>query len=209
MDTAFSLLPLRDASCRVGLMGGSFNPPHYGHLQISLEAIKRLSLNYIIWLVTPQNPLKSLKVKGTLAERVALCKRLVNSHPKIKVSSIEANFSTNYTADTIKRLKQMHPNVEFVWIMGMDIVANFDKWQRWDSILEMVPIAIFDRDNDIFPALKSKAVGCQAKFINNIDRNSSYRIKPQIELLHTRKHPISSTNLRSDLTHGQKTYSKN
>lgn len=199
MNTAFSLLPARIAKIRVGLLGGSFNPPHEGHLHISLEALKRLGLDYVIWLVTPQNPLKSLHIKGSLAYRVDLCKKMVTRYPKIMVSAIEANLATNYTSQTITRLKQMHPETSFIWLMGMDNVLGFHKWQQWEKILHMVPIVAFDRNHDIFKALSSKAISKYWSVNTILFADRSINKSERWNIFRLKKNSQSSTNIRSNI----------
>ncbi len=119
---------------RVGLLGGSFNPPHQGHLHISKMALKTLKLDAIWWLVTPQNPLKSPEGLPDVAERLALCRNIID-HPKIIATGIEEQFQTTYSHATIKNLKKNFPLTKFAFITGMDNAHTLHKWEKWKEML--------------------------------------------------------------------------
>ena len=121
---------------RIGLLGGSFNPPHEGHVHISLAAMKALELDAVWWLVTPQNPLKVDKPLP-LDERVRLCKN-ITQHPKIIISDIEKDLKTSITYFTIKKLKLHFPKTEFVWISGMDNARTLHTWNHWQKLLDEI-----------------------------------------------------------------------
>jgi nicotinate-nucleotide adenylyltransferase len=128
--TVRARLPLAAAGLRVGLMGGSFNPPHAGHCQVADIARKRLGLDQVWWLVTPGNPLKAHNGLPPLEARMAACARLANpAHTRI--SGVEREIGTAFTAETLSFLRRRHPNVQFVWIMGADNLAGFHRWQQW------------------------------------------------------------------------------
>ncbi len=129
---------------RVGILGGSFNPAHAGHRHISLEALKRLDLDEIWWLVTPQNPLKPQRGMASFERRCAEAARLAH-HPRIRVLDLEARLGTRYTADTIAKLQHLFPRTRFVWLMGADNLAQIRSWDRWTEIFERVPIAVLAR----------------------------------------------------------------
>ena len=137
-------IPPHTDGMRIGLLGGSFNPPHLAHRTISLFAIKRLRLDRVWWLVTPGNPLKNTKGLAPLSERIAAARALTR-HPRIDVTGIEAVINTRYTYDTIRWLKARCPGVRFVWIMGADNLRSFHRWENWQGIAAMVPIAVVDR----------------------------------------------------------------
>ncbi len=122
---------------RIGLLGGSFNPPHEGHVHISLAALKGLQLDFVWWLVTPQNPIKE-ETPLSLDERTHLCERLTASHPKIIVSDIEAELNTAITYFTIQKLKRRYPKTNFVWISGMDNALGLHKWNHWRDLLSEI-----------------------------------------------------------------------
>ena len=135
-------LPPRGA--RIGLLGGSFNPAHEGHRQLSLEALKRLGLDEVWWLVSPQNPLKPAAGMAPMAERLADARARAR-HRRIRPSALESLLGTRYTADSLAALQARFPGIRFVWLMGADNLAQLASWQRWPQILHRVPVAVFDR----------------------------------------------------------------
>ena len=134
----------RDTTRRIGLLGGSFNPAHAGHRHISLEALKRLGLDEVRWLVSPQNPLKAAADIAPLAERVARA-AIVARHPRIHVGSPELATGTRFTIDTVTRLQDLYPRARFVWLMGADILPELVRWRDWRGLFRRVPLAIFAR----------------------------------------------------------------
>ncbi|MBV9540804.1 MAG: nicotinate-nucleotide adenylyltransferase [Alphaproteobacteria bacterium] len=141
----------------IGLLGGSFNPAHEGHVHVSEVALKRLGLDYVWWLVTPQNPLKSTAGMGALHQRVEDAK-VVARHPRIVVVDIEHDLRTHYSFDTLCALKKRFPLVKFVWLMGSDNLDIFRRWHRWADFVREVPIAVIQRPGTILAALNSKAI---------------------------------------------------
>ncbi|MFN3701318.1 MAG: nicotinate-nucleotide adenylyltransferase [Alphaproteobacteria bacterium] len=129
---------------RIGLLGGSFNPPHQGHLHISLAALKGLKLDAIWWLVTPQNPLKT-EQPAEMDERLALCEKIAH-HPQIVISDIERELGTNITYHTVQRLQKIHPRSEFIWISGMDTALSFHTWNYWHELLAIIPTVHLTRN---------------------------------------------------------------
>jgi len=146
----------------IGLLGGSFNPPHAAHRLISETALKRLGLDKVWWIVSPGNPLKRRVHTAPLPERMQLC-RSIATNPHIVVTDFEADLPTPYTASTLAFLKARSPLVRFVWIMGADNLANFDRWERWREIFTTVPVVIVDRPGWRLKALASKAARAFAK----------------------------------------------
>jgi len=142
------------ARLNIGLLGGSFNPAHAGHRAMSLHALRRLNLNQVWWLVTPQNPLKPAKGMAPLDERVAAA-RTIAEHPRIAVTDIEREFGTRYTIDTLRALRRRFPYANFVWLMGADNFRQIPQWRRWAKIFKQVPVAIFRRQG----ALAGKGTG--------------------------------------------------
>ena len=140
----------------IGLVGGSFNPAHDGHRQISLEALKHLSLDRIWWLVTPGNPLKSHDELARLDRRMAAAAALAD-HPRIIVTGLETAIGTAYTAETIRHLLVRYPAVRFVWVMGADNLAGFHRWRDWRAIAASVPMLVADRPGWRYRALASRA----------------------------------------------------
>jgi nicotinate-nucleotide adenylyltransferase len=129
---------------KVGLYGGTFDPPHEGHRHVAEEARRRLGLDRVIWLVTPGNPLKTLRPTSRLAERLALARRGVRG-PTWSVSDIETRIGSRYTVDTVRWFKARYPAVRFVWIMGADSLASFHLWKGWADLAAEVPIAVISR----------------------------------------------------------------
>ena len=139
----------------VGILGGSFDPPHRGHIYISLEAKKILSLDQVWWLVTPQNPLKIIK-PATYEERVNNCHDILKTHP-ILLKEIEKKINSKYSYYTIKYLRHRYSNIKFYWLMGADNLVNFHKWQNWKQFFNQISIVIFRRHGYNNAALKSIA----------------------------------------------------
>ena len=195
---AASDIPLYTDGMRIGLLGGSFNPPHEAHRAISLFAMKRLKLDRIWWLVTPGNPLKQESPPRTLDERMAAAQRLAH-HPRIDVSCLESVIGTRYTADTINYLRRRCSGVHFVWIMGADNLAQFHRWENWQGIAAEVPIAVIDRPPDSFRALSSTAAQAMARYrIDESDAGTlAIRTPPAWTFLTGLKSSLSSTGLRN------------
>ena len=141
---------------RIGLLGGSFNPAHEAHRQISLTALKRLGLDQVWWLVSPANPLKDAGKLPSLERRVAAAKEIAN-HPRIEVTGFSGAGKSPYSVDLLTELKRRFPKVNFVWLMGADNLANFHRWQAWPKIFTLMPIAVLDR-----PGFRLKARASQA-----------------------------------------------
>jgi nicotinate-nucleotide adenylyltransferase len=137
-------MPHVEKGMAVGLFGGSFNPPHAGHLLVAEIALRRLKLDHLWGMVTPGNPLKSARELKPLAERIALSEAM-SPDRRIKVTAFEASHHVRYTADTLALVKARNPGVNFVWIMGADSLRDFHRWQRWHEIALTFPIAVIDR----------------------------------------------------------------
>ncbi|MGG7567011.1 nicotinate-nucleotide adenylyltransferase [Rhodovulum sp. DZ06] len=136
-------LPIAPPGLRVGLLGGSFDPPHRGHALITRRALAALGLDRVWWLVTPGNPLKP-HGPAALEARIAAAKAMMD-HPRVEVTGIEARIGARYTADTLARLRRIYPGVRFVWLMGADNLASFHRWDRWETIARTVPMAVIAR----------------------------------------------------------------
>jgi nicotinate-nucleotide adenylyltransferase len=149
-------LPVFYPGMRVGLFGGSFDPPHEGHLEVSRVALRALRLDQVWWLVSPQNPLKKNAPSNDLHRRIAAARALAR-HPRIKVTGIEAALGTRYTAETLGRLLPRLRGVRCVWMMGADNLANFHHWRGWEAIAGAIPIAVFNRPGSTLDALASPA----------------------------------------------------
>jgi nicotinate-nucleotide adenylyltransferase len=153
----------RDTPRRIGLLGGSFNPAHEGHRHVSVEALRRLGLDEVWWLVSPQNPLKSGDGMEPLATRVAHAKQVAH-HPRIRVEAPELLLGTRYTLDTVRALRRLYPQAHFVWLMGADILPQLADWQGWRELFEATPIAAFARPGWSYAALQSTAPRTFARF---------------------------------------------
>lgn len=145
---------------KVGLLGGSFNPAHDGHAHLARTAMNRLGLDRVIWLVSPQNPLKDARESAPLAERIASA-RAVASGPEMVVSDFETRAGTRWTVDTLRALTARHPGVRFVWLMGSDNLAAFHRWRGWTDILRLMPMAVVARPGSL---LESRTAPAAARF---------------------------------------------
>ena len=150
--------PMACGSMRIGLLGGSFDPPHGGHLHISLYALKKLQLDQVWWLVSPGNPLKP-DDPWPLEKRLAQSRALI-SHPRIIATGLEAALETSFTIDTLRVLRRRFKDTNFVWLMGADNLYMIDRWRAWRDIFNEVPVAIFDR-----PGFRYKALGATAAHV--------------------------------------------
>jgi nicotinate-nucleotide adenylyltransferase len=160
----------------IGLLGGSFNPAHAGHRHISLMALKRLRLDEVWWLVSPQNPLKPTDGMAPFGERLAGARGLAG-HPRIRVTGIEAGLRTTYTAETLQRLARRLPRLRFIWLMGADNLVQIHQWRDWQQIFHTVAVAIFARPSYCLRALASRAAHRFAR--NRVPESASGTIRRQ------------------------------
>ncbi len=191
-------IPLYTNGMRIGLLGGSFNPPHDAHRAISLFAIKRLKLDRVWWLVTPGNPLKELGGLHDLDARAEAARKMADD-PRIDISCLESVIGTRYTVDTISYLRRRASGLRFVWIMGADNLAQFHRWQNWRRIASEVPIAVIDRPPQSFRALAAPAAQALARY--RLPENQAVRLAdqraPAWVFLTGMKLKLSSTGLRN------------
>ncbi|WP_407181749.1 nicotinate-nucleotide adenylyltransferase [Bradyrhizobium sp. STM 3562] len=183
---------------RIGLLGGSFNPPHLAHRAISEFALKRLRLDRVWWLVTPGNPLKDQRAQANLQARLDAA-RAIADDPRIQVSCLESVIGTRYTDDTINFLRRRASAVRFVWIMGADNLAQFHRWQNWQRIASQIPIAVIDRPPQSFRALAAPAAQALARY--RLPESEASRLAdrrpPAWVFLTGMKLKLSSTGLRN------------
>ncbi|GFZ85908.1 putative nicotinate-nucleotide adenylyltransferase [Rickettsiales bacterium] len=178
---------------KIGLLGGSFDPPHVGHLEISLQAIKKLNLNQIWWLITPQNPLKPEPAELDIFRRKKLAISL-SKNSRIVVTDVEKKLRSCYTVNTIYALKKRFPNYKFIWLMGIDNLLQFHNWKRWQDIAKSTPILAFDRGKAKYKATNSKA----AIFTNRaINARMLLHKKSGWHLFRIRRIYTSSVSIRS------------
>lgn len=183
---------------RVGLLGGSFNPAHEGHLQLSLAAADALGLDETWWLVSPGNPLKDGKDMAPLEARLASAREIARG-TAIKVSDFEREAGTRYTVDTLRALLAAHPDERFIWLMGADSVAQFHRWKDWRTIAQMLPIAVLPRPGYDEAARAASAMGWLSAFVRPESQASEWTgwSIPAIVFLRLPANPASATSLRA------------
>jgi nicotinate-nucleotide adenylyltransferase len=194
---------------RIGLLGGSFNPAHDGHRDISLAALAYLDLDEVWWLVSPQNPLKPQKGMAPFSERLKSAETVAD-HPRIKVTDIETRLGTQFTADTLRKLVTRFPSYRFVWLMGADNLAQIASWRDWTRIFHLTPIAVFDRPTYTIKALTSLAA---RRFRRSRRREAALKTlavipAPAWVFVHHRLNPISATAIRAERGRKQAAKSK-
>jgi len=194
-------LPIHAPGLRIGLFGGSFNPPHEAHRAASLFALKRLGLDRVWWLVTPGNPLKHTASLPALQQRAAAARACARD-PRIDVTDLEARFETRYSVDTLRILKRRYPRVRFVWLMGADNLVNFHRWKNWRAITALVPLAVIDRGLVGLEAFGARAPQAIARYrlAERAARTLPGRRPPVWTVLHGLKLTLSSTALRRRMT---------
>lgn len=189
--------PDAPAGLRIGLLGGSFDPPHEGHLHITRWALRRFRFNRIWWLVSPGNPLKT-RGPADMERRLNACRALIDT-PRVEATDIEAHLGTRYTAETLAALKRLHPGVRFSWLMGADNLVEFHLWEDWRWIMETFPVGALAR-----PGAAAKAALCPAarryrRFrLNRVEAGRlSYARAPAWALLTGAMSAASSTAIRA------------
>ncbi len=190
-------LPVFAKGMRIGIFGGTFNPPHEGHRLVSLTALRRLQLDAVWWVVTPGNPLKENSGLPGIDVRMQAAARMAN-HPRITITSFEAEIGTRYTFDTISYLKKRCPGVHFVWLMGADNLASFHRWQNWKGIANLMPLAVIDRPRSTLRAANCRGAHFLAKRrVKEEDAAALVtRDPPAFIFLHGPRSELSSTELR-------------
>jgi nicotinate-nucleotide adenylyltransferase len=184
---------------RIGLLGGSFNPAHRGHRRISLEAMRALGLDEVWWLVTPGNPLKEgAKDMAPFAARFASARRMARN-ARIRVSDFEQREGTRFTVDTVRRLKNRHPEHRFIWLLGSDTLPNFHKWRDWRGLAREVPVAVIRRPGYDSAARAARAMGWLRRFVHPSSQASHWTdwSAPAIIFLRLPPDPTSATAIRA------------
>ena len=181
----------------IGLLGGSFNPAHAGHRHISVEALRRLGLDEVWWLVSPQNPLKATADMAPLAARVASAHHAAH-HSRIHVTDIEQGLGTRFAVDTVAALQRRYPNVRFIWLMGADNLAQLHHWSRWRALAARVPIAVLASPGYMGGALTAPAMAWFGRRRHGSATAGTWRKwrLPAIVVLDIRMSPLSATAIR-------------
>lgn len=194
--------PVYTKNRTIGLLGGSFNPAHGGHLHITLHALHRLGFDEVWWLVSPRNPLKTAESLASYEQRLQSAREVAAHCPRIRVLDVERTAGTHYSYETLALLRQKYPAAQFVWMMGADNLAQFHRWKRWQHILATVPVAVFDRAPYSHTSLRSKTMIRGRKFLLKSMGIGSWNAAPRLVFVHLRRSPISATSLRKTLGEG-------
>ena len=186
----------------VGLFGGSFNPAHDGHAHVAETAMRRLGLDRVVWLVSPQNPLKDSRDTAPLANRMASARAaaaLAASGRAMIVSDFETRAGTQRTIDTLRIMTARHPEVRFVWLMGSDNLASFHRWRGWTDIMRMMPVAVIARPGSLHHSLTAPAAArfASARVPTTQARQLPGMVAPAWTWLTAPLNPRSSTALRA------------
>ena len=193
-----SLLSEVSDGAHIGLLGGSFNPAHEGHLDISLLALEKLGLDSVWWLVTPQNPLKPKKGMALLSDRLSNAQNRADD-PRISVTDIETELGTLFTADTLTALRNRFSETYFVWLMGADNLLQMHHWRQWSQIFYTVPVAVFARPNYSHRAENAEATKRFAKYRIPVFKapHLAEEQPPAWVFFKQPLNPISATEIRS------------
>jgi len=191
-------LPPHGRGLRIGLLGGSFNPPHEAHRLISLIAMRRLGLDAVWWLVTPGNPLKDTRILPDIITRMDWARR-IKQHPRIHITDIEDKIGTRFSVDTLKWLKRRAPDTRFVWLMGSDNLASFHRWKDWKTIAALMPMAVIDRPGTTLSATRSRAAIALGAYRRpeSLQKGLLRHKAPVWIMLHDKRSTQSSTRLRT------------
>lgn len=199
MNPTYPLFPAasRFNGRRIGLLGGSFNPAHDGHAEISTIALRKLALDEVWWLISPQNPLKPTSGMAALDARVERA-RMIADHPAIRVLDIRSRLATRYTIDTIRTFQHLS-NAHFVWLMGADNLAQLPEWKSWWTLAQTIPIAIMDRPGYSYCGLAGQGAQRLRKYRvpERASRTLAGSKAPAWVFLHCARNPASATRLRA------------
>tara|TARA_R100001129_G_scaffold125632_1_gene87996 strand:- start:9953 stop:10546 length:594 start_codon:yes stop_codon:yes gene_type:complete len=190
-------MPYVERGMKVGLFGGSFNPPHAGHVLVSEIALRRLGLDQIWWMVSPGNPLKDHSDLEALDARVTASNAMVED-PRVKITAFEAVYGLRYTAETLRFLKRYNPGIHFVWVMGADNLASFHHWQDWRGIAQTFPIAVIDRPGSTLSYLSAPMAKVFSR--HRMDESDARQLPtaraPAWTFIHGPRSTLSSTAIR-------------
>ncbi len=205
VPAAYLRMPHVEKGMQIGLFGGSFNPPHAGHVLVADIALRRLALDQLWWMVTPGNPLKSTRELAPLGQRVERSEA-ITPNPRIKVTAFEAAYHIRYTADTLALVRARNPGVDFVWIMGADSLRDFHRWERWREIMMTFPIAVIDRPGATLSLLSSiVARTFDYARVDEADAPRLARMKaPAWTFIHGPRSTLSSTAIRNGHAGGER-----
>lgn len=197
IEKRYLSMPHSERGMAIGLFGGSFNPPHEGHLLVAETAMRKLGLDQLWWMVTPGNPLKSHRELAPLSRRIAACEAMIKD-PRIKVTAFEKSLGTAFTAKTLSMIKAKNPLAHFVWIMGADNLETFHQWKNWREIARQFPMAIVDRPGATLSFLSSKTAQVlkRARIDEDDGKSLPRRRAPAWVFLHGPRSTLSSTALR-------------
>ena len=182
---------------RIGLLGGSFNPPHDGHVHVSHAALKALGLDYVWWLVSPQNPLKPKRGMASFAKRLDADQLLASRHPRMIATGIENELRMQFTIDSLRALKRRFRETRFVWLMGSDNLVQIPRWRRWQAIFSEVPIAVVARPGIALSARSSKAANRFKTAARPADAGFADTPPPAWTVIEVKRNPASGTRLRA------------
>ncbi len=196
--------PIYTKNRTIGLLGGSFNPAHGGHLHITLHALSKLKFDEVWWLVSPRNPLKRAETLADYEQRLASARAVAKAYKRVRVLDIEREAGTRFSYETVTLLQQKHPGTRFVWMMGADNLAQFHRWKRWEQLLATIPLVVFDRAPYSHTSLRSKAMIKARKFLFKNNALSNFDSVPSLTFIHLKRDPLSSTFLRKKL--GEKAF---
>lgn len=198
ISRSYAGLPPRARGQRIGLFGGSFNPPHDGHRAASILALRRLQLDWIWWMVTPGNPFKDVHELPPMAERIEAARR-VAAHPKIVVTGVEQTLGSRFTYDILAALRRRCANQHLVLIMGADAFTELHRWKYWRRITRLVPLAVVDRPGFTMRATQSHSATTLrgARLGEAAAARLAVTRPPAYVFLHGPRTSLSSTKLRS------------
>lgn len=198
VNARYLRMPHVEAGMVVGLFGGSFNPPHEGHVLVADTAIQRLGLDQLWWMVTPGNPLKDHNNLAPLSDRIAMSEEIARN-PRIKVTAFEKALGQSYTARTLEIVQARNRDIRFVWIMGADNLKSFHRWQNWQKIARTFPIAVIDRPGSTLAYLSSRMAKTfdYARIDEDDARRLPFHRAPAWTFIHGPRSSMSSTALRA------------